>query len=194
LTTEGQHQELKGRLGYVSNLSAEHESALGEKFPLFFDLALLFGQSEEFWGVFEFCGDADLLDVSIYLGIEFFSGDVLLSVYDFRIKEITIFKVVCLFLWRVTETNVLVKLEINESEKSCVEFHESTNHLVVDIKRQSLIETVRRNPGNVLAHELNLEVDTLDRQERFFEALTNGAIVHPFRVQFLSHFDFLSVD
>ena len=56
---------------------------------------------------------------------------------NFGIKEIAVFDVVRQFLWRITKTNVLVKFEINEPQESCVEFHESANHLVVGLGFES---------------------------------------------------------
>jgi hypothetical protein len=45
-----------------------------------------------------------------------------------------------------------------------------------------------------MAHQFHLKVNALDGEETFFEALGNGAVVHPLIVQFLGHLDVLLAD
>ena len=67
-----------------------------------------------------------------------------------------------------------------------IEFHECTNDFVINVERKSLIELIWSNPSNVLSHNFNLIVNALNTEEGLGEALGDGAIGHPLRVQLLA--------
>lgn len=91
-------------------------------------------------------------------------------------------------------SKISVELEVDELEKGSVELQESAHDLVIDIKRQSLIELIRGDPSDGLPHDLNLVVDTLDGEESLFEALGDCAIQHELFHQTLALFNLLLGD
>lgn len=80
----------------------------------------------------------------------------------------------------VLHAQIMVKLEVYESEQCYVKLTERTDDCVINIEWQSLIKLVRRDPSDLLAHYLDLVVRALDAEESLREALSNGAVSHPF--------------
>lgn len=75
-----------------------------------------------------------------------------------------------------------------------IEFFESSNDLVIKVEWKLLIELIWCNPGNVLSHNFNLIVDSLNAEEWFLETLGDCAVSHPFFVKALGHFDVFTFD
>ena len=89
--------------------------------------------------------------------------------------------------WWVLQAKIFVQLKVGESHQCNVEFHESANNFVVNIKWKPLVELVWSDPSNLLSHQLDLKVYALDAEECLFEGLCNGAVVHPLPIKPLSH-------
>ena len=68
-----------------------------------------------------------------------------------------------------------------------VELLEGSDHFIIDIKWQFLIELVWGHPRDVLTHNLNLVVNPFDAEKRFLEGLRDGAVGHPLFVQSVRH-------
>lgn len=79
---------------------------------------------------------------------------------------------------RILATEVSEELEVDESQECSVELEEGAHDLIINIKWELLIKLVGRNPSDLLSHDFNLIVDSLDRQERLLEALSNCAVKH----------------
>lgn len=96
--------------------------------------------------------------------------------------------------WWVCQSQILEKLEIDESQERNIELSKRADDLVVNLKRQSLIELVRRYPGYPLSHDFDLVVSAFDTEECFGEALSDGAVGHPLGVQALAQQNVLVLD
>lgn len=94
----------------------------------------------------------------------------------------------------LTISQVSEQLVVDEPDQGGIELQESGHDLVIDIERQPLVELVRSDPGNVLSHNLNLVVNTLDGVEGFFEALGDCAVSHEVFDQLAACCDFLLGD
>lgn len=77
---------------------------------------------------------------------------------------------------------ILVELEVDESQKGCVKFFKSTNNFIINIEWKSLIELEWSDPCNILSHNLNLIINTLNTEERLLKTLSDCAISHPFLI------------
>lgn len=62
----------------------------------------------------------------------------------------------------IRDRQVAEELEIDESKEGLVEFEESSHDFIVDVEWQSLVELVRSDPSDTLAHDLDLIINTLD--------------------------------
>jgi hypothetical protein len=79
---------------------------------------------------------------------------------------------------RILATEVSEELEVDESQECSVELEEGAHDLIINIKWELLVKLVGRDPSDLLSHNFNLIVDSLDRQERLLEALSNCAVEH----------------
>ena len=95
---------------------------------------------------------------------------------------------------RIRHAEVSEQLEVGEFKEGDIELCESSHHAEVDIKGKPLVEFVRGDPGNLLAHELNPVVDALDREERLGEALGDRAVKHEVSVQLRTNVEGLLFD
>lgn len=98
------------------------------------------------------------------------------------------------YAWRLFVAKVSEQLVVDEPKQCYVELQEGGHDLVVNIERQSLVELVRGYPGDVLAHDFCLIINTLDREEGLLEALSSSAVEHEFFVEFATGFDILLGD
>lgn len=110
------------------------------------------------------------------------------------VKEEALLVVHSLNLGRIAHTQIAIELKIGEPEQCHVELSERTNYLIVDVEGQSLIEGVRGNPGDRLPHQLDLCVDSLDREEGLLDALRDRAVGHPLGVELLADGHVLRLD
>jgi len=79
---------------------------------------------------------------------------------------------------RVGHSNVSEELVVDEPEERDIEFGESAHYLEVDIERSPLIELIRGDPSDWLAHDLNAIVDTFDREEGLGKVLGDRTVEH----------------
>ena len=138
--------------------------------------------------------DTDLCDGRFILGLEFLRGDFLIFTDLLTIKEEALLIVESLYLGWIGHAEVAEKLIIDEPQQGHVELSEGANDLVVDIEGQSLVEGVGCNPGDRLAEQLDLCVDSLDREEALLHALGDGAVGHPLGVELLADGHVLRLD
>jgi hypothetical protein len=54
------------------------------------------------------------------------------------------------------------KFEVHKLQEGTVELKESAHHFVINVKGETLIKLIRGDPGDWLAHNFNLIVDTLN--------------------------------
>jgi hypothetical protein len=78
----------------------------------------------------------------------------------------------------VRNLQVCKELEVHKFEERLVELKEGCHDLVVDIEGQALVELVRGDPSDLLAHDFHLIVNTLDGEEGLLEALGDSAVQH----------------
>jgi len=86
----------------------------------------------------------------------------------------------------VLKTQIAEQLEVDELEEWNIKLKESSHDFVVDIEGQSLVELVRLHPRDVLSHDLNTVVDTLDWEESLGKVLSDGAVEHKVFVEVLA--------
>lgn len=187
VTTEAHANVLETAHRRGSDLTVEKESTLREQFSLSLHLLLLLGQSQNLRSVFELFREAQFLQGLVHLLIKFLRCDRLVVSDSFSIEELSHFG----FSWRILHTQVRIKFEVHEFEEGEVELFECANNLVVNIEWQTLVERIRCDPCNLLAHDFNLKVNTLDTKEALLECLRDSAICHPLGIQSLTHLDIL---
>ena len=64
--------------------------------------------------------------------------------------------------WWILHVKLGIQLEVDKSEEMYVKLLESSDNFVVEVKRQLLVELVGSNPSDVLSHNFNLVVNSLD--------------------------------
>ena len=89
----------------------------------------------------------------------------------------------------VRQSKIRVQLKVDELEQSHVELSKRSHDLVVNVERQSLVELVRLDPRDRLSHDLDSEVDALDRQEGLCEALAYSAVEKEVAIETLTGLD-----
>lgn len=162
-------------------LSVEEKSALTEQFSLSLHLIFLLIQQLHFRCLLEFLRDLVFLGTS---GGTRPNGKLLasnflefLDLYSIKVQAIAVLNFF-IVLRRVLLTEIGEELEIDELQEGSVELQESAHHLVVYVKRQTLVKLVRSDPSDLLAHNLNLIVNSLNGEEALLETLSDGAIKH----------------
>lgn len=95
---------------------------------------------------------------------------------------------------RVPLANICEKLKVGKLEERLIKFQKRAHYLVVNIERQSLVETVRLEPRDLHAHDLYAIVNTLDAEETLLEALGHRAVQHKVSVKLSTHFDIFLFD
>lgn len=151
------------------SLTAKLEYAFFEEFLLFANSVHLLIEFLHFGGVGE-----GLIDDIVLGGGEFIAGRLLEGSDTIAIIMRLIHKGNVSL--RIRHAQVREQLEVDKAEQRDVELSEGAHDLKVDIKGDTLVELVRRDPGNRLSHNLDTVVDTLNREERFGEVLRDRAI------------------
>lgn len=85
------------------------------------------------------------------------------------------------FRW-VRHAQIRVQLVVNKPQKGHIELSECSDHFIVYVEWQSLVKSVWLDPSDLLSHQLNLRIDTLNTKECLPNTLGNRAVGHPLLV------------